>query len=211
MFRPLAGDRPAGSAARERYPAETYRPGHGVQCFRVNSQHREESDSTARPPASQGASAPPGRWERPRSTAASTPAASGRSSPAAWSGGIMLPGALKVYPGERLLNGNRRMLIQRRDSGSTPSFWKPSQQGAATLPVAGHGGLHPQRSSGLQQKEASGVVTKTVRTAIVKERHVLRGNDTPHSLTSQGEGTAPSFPPRRSSGSPPLRRSVWRA
>ena len=107
---------------------------------------------------------------------------------------IVLPGALKVYPGERLLNGNRRMLIQRRDSGSTPSFWKPSQQGAATLPVAGHGGLHPQRSSDLQQKEASEIVTKTIRTAIVKERHVLKDNDAPHSLTFQGEGTAPSFP-----------------
>ena len=31
------------------------------------------------------------------------------------------------------------ILIQRRDSRSTPSFWKPPQQGAATLPVAGHG------------------------------------------------------------------------
>jgi len=156
MFRPRVGDRPAGSAARERYPAETCRPGHVPRRFRVNSQHREESDRTARPPASQGASAPPGRWERPRSTAASASAASGRSSPAAWSGGIMLPGALKVYPGERLLDGNRLILIQRRDGMSTPSFWKPSQQGAATLPVAGHRGLHPQRSSGLLKKRRAG-------------------------------------------------------
>ena len=31
------------------------------------------------------------------------------------------------------------------------------------------------------------------------------------SLKPRGEGTAPSFPRRRSAGSPPLRRSVWRA
>jgi len=34
----------------------------------------------------------------------------------------VLSSALKAYPGERLLNGNRWMLIQRRDSRSMPSL-----------------------------------------------------------------------------------------
>ena len=55
-------------------------------------------------------------------------------------------------------------------------------------------GITPAEELRSSQKEASGIVTTTVRTAIVKERHVLKDNDAPHSLTFQGEGTAPSFP-----------------
>ena len=128
------------------------------RCFRVNSQHREEPDSTARPPASRGASAPPG-----------TPA----------------PGRPPGSAASGMIRGHRASRRPEGLPGRTAPEWEsldvdsaPRQQEHAILiealptrdrNLAGTRMITPSGELRSSQKEVSEVSTKTVQAGLSYE------------------------------------------